>query len=82
MYYAFFFSDLQDYLQGRLLCVIEALIDRESTGRKAASKKGEPQDVFPLECIGHQPSMPELKKAHRLRVKEKRKVVRSLRKSK
>ena len=82
MYYAFFFSDLQEYLQGRLLCVIEALINRESAGRKAASKKGDPQDVFPLECIGHQPSMPELKKAHRLRVKEKRKVVRSLRKSK
>jgi len=31
------------------------------------------QDVFPLDCIGHQPTMPELKRAHRERVKEKRK---------
>jgi len=77
MYYAFFFSDLQEYLQGRLLCVIAALIDRESKSRRAAAASGDPQEVFPLECVGHQPSMPELKKAHRLRVKEKRKVLQS-----
>lgn len=74
MYYAMYFADLQGYLPIRLLCVIQELIDMEAAGRVAAVETGQPaHDVFPLECIGHQPSMPELKKAHRERVKEKRK---------
>jgi hypothetical protein len=74
MYYAMYFADLQGYLPVRLLCVIQELIDMEATRRVAAVATGQPaHDVFPLECLGHQPSMPELKKAHRERVKEKRK---------
>lgn len=74
MYYAMYFADLQGYLPVRLLCVIQELIDMEATRRVAAVANEQPaHDVFPLECLGHQPSMPELKKAHRERVKEKRK---------
>lgn len=74
MYYAMYFADLQGYLPVRLLCVIQELIDLETSRRSAvAATGGEAHDVFPLECIGHQPTMPELKKAHRQRVLEKRK---------
>jgi hypothetical protein len=73
MYYAMYFADLQGYLPVRLLCVIQQLIDMEFTSRIAAVEKGYPaHDVFPMDCIGHQPTMPELKKAHRERVREKR----------
>lgn len=74
MYYAMYFADLQGYLPIRLLCVIQELIERNARARETAATKGLPaHDVFPLECIGHQPSLPELKKAHRDRVREKRK---------
>jgi hypothetical protein len=74
MYYAMYFTDLHGYVPVRLLCVIQQLIEMEATRRATAVVKGlEAHDVFPLECIGHQPSLPELKKAHRERVKEKRK---------
>ena len=77
MYYAFHFVELNNLLEVRLMCVIQELIDLESTRRRSAAAGGaSPEDiraVFPLECIGHQPSMPELKKAHRDRVREKRK---------
>jgi hypothetical protein len=74
MYYAMYFTDLHGYIPVRLLCVIQQLIEMEATRRAEAVVKGEPaHDVFPLECLGHQPSLPELKKAHRERVKEKRK---------
>lgn len=74
MYYAMYFTDLQGYLPVRLLCVIQELIELEATRRGAAAAAGKPaHDVFPLECIGHQPTMPELKKAHRARVTAKRK---------
>lgn len=73
MYYALYFTDLQDYLPVRLQCVVQSLIDIESSRRQKAAAAGTPaHDVFPLDCIGHQPSLPELKKAHRLRVREKR----------
>lgn len=73
MYYALYFADLVNYVSGRLLCVIQALIEEETERRREAVLKGaDPATVFPLECIGHQPTMPELKKAHRQRVKEKR----------
>jgi hypothetical protein len=77
MYYAMYFADLQGYLPVRLLCVIQELIAIEAARRSNAAISGtssaEAHDVFPLECIGHQPTMPELKKAHRQRVLEKRK---------
>jgi hypothetical protein len=74
MYYAMYFTDLHGYLPVRLLCIIEQLIEMEAERRVTAVIEHVPaHDVFPLECIGHQPSLPELKKAHRERVKEKRK---------
>jgi hypothetical protein len=74
MYYAMYFTDLHGYLPTRLLCVIQQLINMEASRRADAVIHHIPaHDVFPLECIGHQPSLPELKKAHRERVKEKRK---------
>jgi hypothetical protein len=74
MYYAMYFADLQGYLPVRLLCVIQELIDLDVSRRVTAAQNGTPaHDVFPLECIGYQPTLPELKKAHRLRVREKRK---------
>jgi hypothetical protein len=73
MYYALYFTEHSSYLPVRILCVIQSLIDIESQQRLKAVTAGVPaHDVFPLECIGHQPTLPELKKAHRLRVKEKR----------
>jgi hypothetical protein len=74
MYYAMYFADLKGYLPVRLLCVIQDLIALETQRRIAVAEgKGDIHDVFPLQCIGHQPTMPELKKAHRDRVAEKRK---------
>jgi hypothetical protein len=73
MYYALYFTGLQAYLPVRIQCVIQSLVDIESQRRLAAVKAGTPaHDVFPLDCIGHQPTLPELKKAHRMRVREKR----------
>lgn len=77
MYYAFLFAGLEYLLPVRILCVIQALIEIESERRKTASAKIEENeesviDVFPLDCVGHQPTLPELKKVHRERVKEKR----------
>jgi len=77
MYYAMYFADLQGYVPVRLLCVIQELIDLESARRQTAVVQHQPaHDVFPLECVGHQPSLPELKKAHRERVREKQKELR------
>jgi hypothetical protein len=73
MYYAMYFAELDDYLPVRLLCVIQELIELEAARRRDAISEGLPaHDVFPLECVGYQPTMPELKKAHRERVREKR----------
>jgi hypothetical protein len=73
MYYALYFTDLGHYLSVRILCVIAALIDLEAARRTRAMKQKEPATtVFPLDCEGHQPTLPELKKAHRERVREKR----------
>jgi hypothetical protein len=74
MYYAMYFAQLDGYVPYRLLCVIQMLVDMESERRKEAVIKGAaPHEVFTMDCVGHQPSMPELKKAHRERVVEKRK---------
>ena len=76
MYYAMYFAEITDYVSVRLLCVIHALIELEQSRRMVAAASGgqiPAHDVFPLDCVGHQPTMPELKRAHRERVKEKRK---------
>ena len=82
MYYAMHFAGLGDYLAVRPMCVIQQLVDIEAERRRMAaaatadggSTESEAiHDVFPMDCIGHQPTMPELKKAHRERVREKRK---------
>lgn len=76
MYYAFHFAELSNLLEVRLMCVIQELVDLESEKRRGAAARGgidAAREVFPMDCIGHQPSMPELKKAHRDRVREKRK---------
>ena len=73
MYYAMYFADLQGYLPVRLLCLIQELIELHAAAHiRAVQTQSPPHDVFPLECVGHQPTMPELKKAHRERVREKR----------
>lgn len=73
MYYAFYFAGLQSYLPVRLLCIIRELIELEFAARQKAALSGDPQSVFSIKCLGHQPTLPELKKAHRTRVREKRK---------
>lgn len=74
MYYAMYFAELTEYLPVRLLCVIQELIHLEMKRRTAVARgKGEPHDVFPLDCVGHQPTVPELKKSYRVRVAEKKK---------
>lgn len=75
MYYAFHFAELNNLLEVRLMCVIQELVDLESERRRSAAGNGveAAREVFPMDCIGHQPSMPELKKSHRDRVREKRK---------
>ena len=69
MYYGMHFAGLTQYVPMRLACVIHELIELESSRRAAATSH---HAVFPLECAGHQPQMPELKRAHRKRVNEKR----------
>ena len=82
MYYAMYFAGLHEYvLPVRLMCRIQSLIDLEVERRSAVAggeggKGGEGiRDVFPLDCIGHQPTMPELKRAHRQRVQEKQEAL-------
>jgi hypothetical protein len=74
MYYAMYFAELQSYVSVRLLCLIQELIELDAERRASAATKSsyDGPDVFPLDCIGHQPSLPELKKAHRERVRAKR----------
>jgi len=73
MYYAMYFANITEYTTERLLCLIKLLVELENSRRLAALKQKLPlSEVFPLECIGHQPTMPELKRAHRDRVEEKR----------
>jgi hypothetical protein len=73
MYYSFYFADIHGYIPGKILCTIQSLIELETSQRIEAVRNNTDQDVFPLECIGHQPTVPELKRAHRKRVEEKRK---------
>jgi hypothetical protein len=79
MYYAFYFMRINAYIPVRLLCLIQELIDMQAKKRSEAAKSHAPaHDVFPLECIGHQPTLPELKRAHRQRVREKQKQLNRL----
>jgi len=71
MYYAMYFTNV-NYISD-LPCVIHRLIKLEAERRQNAVKGDDTYDVFPIECVGHQPTMPELKRAHRKRVREKRK---------
>lgn len=71
MYYGIHFAGLKEYLPGRMMCVIHDLIELEAEKRRAAIQEDGAESVFPLVCIGHQPTMPELKRAHRKRIVEK-----------
>jgi hypothetical protein len=74
MYYAIYFGGMPEYHHERLLCLINRLIKEEQALHEKAVKQRLPaHDVMPIQCIGHQPTMPELKKAHRDRVREKKK---------
>jgi hypothetical protein len=77
MYYAMYFTALQEYLPVRLLCVIQEMIEINAERRTDAVRKGKnARNVFAFDCIGHQPTIPELKKAHRNRIREKRNELR------
>jgi len=66
MYYALYFMELRSYVPSSILCTIQRLIDME------AKRRADPaiplREAFPLACVGHQPTMPELKRAHRARL--------------
>lgn len=76
-YYGLHFAGLDQYMHRRILCVIQDLINLEATKRKGALT-GKEHDVFPLECVGHQPTLPELKRAHRKRIEAKKKELATL----
>jgi hypothetical protein len=68
MYYALYFMELRSYVPVSILCTIQRLIELEA---KRRADPGVPlQEAFPLACMGHQPTMPELKRAHRARLLE------------
>ena len=71
MYYGIYFAGLKEYLPGRMLCLIQALIDLEYAKHKAAAPTQD-TSAFTKLCLGHQPTLPDLKRAHRKRVEEKR----------
>jgi hypothetical protein len=58
----------------RILCVLQSLIDVDAHMR-LDNPKNSKISLFPYTCLGHQPSLPELKKAHRERVLEKKESV-------
>jgi len=68
MYYALYFMELREYLPFSILCTIQRLIDLEANQLADISV---PLEVaLPKTCVGHQPTMPELKRAHRARLLE------------
>ena len=73
--YSMWFSGLQNTVGRRILCVIQALIDIEGHMRLNSPRESK-ISLFPFTCLGHQPSLPELKKAHRERVLAKKESVR------
>jgi hypothetical protein len=68
MYYALYFMELRSYVPVSILCTIQRLIELE------AKRRADPaiplHQAFPPSCAGHQPTMPELKRAHRARLLE------------
>jgi len=73
--YSMWFAGLQKTVGLRILCVIQALIDIEAHMRLENPRESK-ISLFPFTCLGHQPSLPELKKAHRERVLLKKEEVR------
>ena len=74
--YSMWFAGLQNTVGRRILCVIQALIDIEMHLRLDSPRESK-ISLFPFTCLGHQPSLPELKKAHRERVLAKKEEVRA-----
>jgi len=72
--YAMWFGKLQRTVGLRILCVLQSLIEVEAHMRLDNPKESK-ITLFPYTCLGHQPSLPELKKAHRVRVLEKKESV-------
>ena len=79
MYYAMFFAGLR--YMSNLPCTIQNLVELEAKRLSEMARGENTYDIFPIECIGHQPTMPELKRAHRKRVREKRAELALFRKS-
>jgi hypothetical protein len=78
MYYALYFMELKHYVPDSILCTIQRLIEMEARQR---SHPATPlKEAFPLDCIGHQPTMPELKRAHRSRLLDYKKKQRKTKK--
>lgn len=71
MYYALYFMELNEYVPSSILCCIQRLIEVEAKRRADATVPL--AAAFPITCIGHQPTMPELKRAHRARLLDYRK---------
>jgi hypothetical protein len=80
MYYALYFMELKHYVPDSILCTIQRLIEMEAESRKDASIPL--KEAFPLDCVGHQPTMPELKRAHRSRLLDYKKKQRKTKKAK
>jgi hypothetical protein len=74
MLYAMWFSGLQNAVGKRILCVLQSLIDIEAHMR-LVNPRASKISLLPVTCLGYEPSLPELKKAHRERVKEKKSEV-------
>jgi hypothetical protein len=72
--YSMWFGKLQKTVGMRILCVLQSLIDVDAHMR-LDNPKNSKISLFPYTCLGHQPSLPELKKAHRERVLEKKESV-------
>jgi hypothetical protein len=68
MYYALYFMELRSYVPNSILCTIQRLMDLEA--KRRANPSIPLEEAFPLACVGHQPTMPELKRAHRARLLE------------
>jgi hypothetical protein len=57
----------------RAMCLIQNLVERQYRLYKEALRTGAP--IMSKLCLGYQPQMPELKRAHRKRVLEKREEI-------
>jgi hypothetical protein len=68
MYYALYFMELRNYVPVSILCTIQRLIDLEA--KRRADPSIPLREAFPMACVGHQPTLPELKRAHRVRLLE------------